>query len=301
MTFNHLSIKNLTILIFPNPSFFLSFFLSFFFSFFSSFFHSSSNPTFSATDVMLTIDAVQYFFGQIYKVTSIWPGHLFTIRYAFLFVKINSKIVKKQSRVNTMENLQIFMFCIYWGILAYFYTNDVISTFVSSLALKSSLYHSKSPDNPTQRLFIRHLDESTWMSFKDCLTGGYSTVNAKFAFSDFGYINKPDPDADHERVLSDIPRDIRFAKTLDANRCLLAISPIAIYKYASSYIRKKMQRLTFEKKQRQQRGKTARRTDSLNNIQTGLIANFGTHVIFQFIRGDTMQVFDALPRLCDPH
>ena len=133
-----------------------------------------------------------------------------------------------------MENLQIFMFCIYWGILACFYTNDVILTFISSFALKSSLYHSKSPDNPTQRLFIRHFDENTWMSFKDCLTGGYSTVNAKFAMADFGYLNKPDPNAHHGPVLSDIPRDIRFAKTLDANRCLLAISPIAIHKYACS-------------------------------------------------------------------
>ena len=105
-------------------------------------------------------------FCQIFKITSIWPGHLYTI---------------------------------------------------SSLALKSSLYHSKSPDDPTKRLFIRHLDESTWTTFKDCLTGGYSTVNAKFAFADFGYIEKPSATTDHGQVMADIPRSIRFQKTLDAN------------------------------------------------------------------------------------
>ena len=129
---------------------------------------------------MLTIDAVQYYFCQVFKVTSIWPCHLYTI---------------------------------------------------SSLALKSSLYHSKSPDNPTQRLFIRHLDESTWLSFKDCLTGGYSTVNAKFAFADFGYIDKPDTNTGQDPVITDIPRTIRFSKTLDANRCLLAIRPYLNYIY----------------------------------------------------------------------
>ena len=123
---------------------------------------------------MLTIDCVQFFFYQIFKITSVWPGHLFTI---------------------------------------------------SSLALKSSLYHSKSPDNPRERLFIRHLDQATWNSFKDCLTGGYSTVNAKFAFADFGYIKRPDPTTRKEPTLTDIPRSIRFSKTFDANRCLLAIRP----------------------------------------------------------------------------
>ena len=154
--------------------------LIFFLSFFLSFFVSSPFLSFLFTDVVLTMDAVQYFFLQIFKVTSIWPGHLFTI---------------------------------------------------SSLALKSSLYHSKSPDNPTQRLFIRHLDESTWLSFKDCLTGGYSTVNAKFAFADFGYIDTSSSDTGQDPVITNIPRTIRFSKTLDANRCLLAIRSNLNYIY----------------------------------------------------------------------
>ena len=149
----------------------LLFFLSFLFS------PQPPHPSppflqFFMTDVVLTIDCVQYYFFQIFKITSIWPPHLFTI---------------------------------------------------SSLALKASFYHSKSPDNPTQRLFLRHLSEPIWNEFKQCLTGGYSTVNSKYSIADNGYISRPEPNTQTKPVIMNIPRTIRFNKTLDANRCLLAL------------------------------------------------------------------------------
>ena len=121
---------------------------------------------FCIADVMLTIDCVQYYFANLYKITGLWAGHFYT---------------------------------------------------VSSLALKASLYHSRNPDKPSERLFIRHLDNSTWNSFKATLHGGFSTVQAKYSIADQGYLQRPEPGPHETPGIIEIPPTIRFNKSHDHN------------------------------------------------------------------------------------